>query len=559
VASEISVESTVKVVSRWLNSCQKHAGCAERPGFLPRRLLELPADGPPKPKLVETSALKLLSVPNYTTLSHCWGVPKLHAPPLRTTKSTYEARTRGIEWEHLPTVFRDAIVLTRALGCRYLWIDSLCIVQDDEQDWIEQSALMADIYSYGYLNIAAAATKGPSGSLFHERQELVCFNADRVPQFQPNTTHVVPPPAATIAPVQVRRSHQHTHACVLGHMLNGGDAICPLLRRGWVFQERLLSRRTVFFANSEMLWQCQERTCCECGGVENDAAVSLRLGHAEPAVPRVQGSAGIEDEKIQQRFAAVTGGRCSAQQVRDLWHDVVQQYSVTRLTQESDRPYAVAGIARRMHEATGDTYLAGLWLEDLPRGLLWYGLLLWSHGAWRRPGRPTWSWMSRAEPAGGGAPWLKNACTEDFQADSRLRVVAEGTFCSPKVGNAFGDVLDGQLRLEAAILPAVVEVIPQCSPRPIQHKLQFEGRVRDRYRQEARLDCPFDETEVIRTGDVVHCALIGADKSSLGVDVERLLVLRAGEGRPGVYQRVGIAEHSPGLFAEAPVAVATIV
>lgn len=93
------------------------------------------------------------SIPDYITLSYCWGVPGRDVPPPRTTRDTYGSMTKGIEWSDVPTLFQDAILLTRALGCRYLWADSLCIVQDDEQDWIEQSATMADVYSHGYITL----------------------------------------------------------------------------------------------------------------------------------------------------------------------------------------------------------------------------------------------------------------------------------------------------------------------------------------------------------------------------------------------------------------------
>ncbi len=384
------------------------------------------------------------SIPDYITLSYCWGVPGRDVPPPRTTRDTYGSMTKGIEWSDVPTLFQDAILLTRALGCRYLWADSLCIVQDDEQDWIEQSATMADVYSHGYLNIAAAAATSPSASLFHERQQFIGIPGPGIAaEFGPMTTHAINPPAATTtAPVHVRRSHAHVHACVFSHTSNGSHIVAPLLHRAWVFQERLLSRRTVFLTASEMLWQCQQCLRCECGDLDSYSATLPRMKQA-----RAESKGPLSEEgfygRIQHGLAEIASGWCSVQQARDLWPDVARQYSFLALMRESDRPYAAAGLARRIQEVTGDTYLAGLWLEDLPRGLLWTGLALWSKTVRRIPGIPSWSWMSRNDPEAGGVPWMRNTHTNDFRLDLRLRVIAEGTFCLTKAGDEFGAILDG--------------------------------------------------------------------------------------------------------------------
>ncbi len=432
-------------------------------------------------------------------------------PPPRTTKDTYGLRTEGLEWSDLPILFQDAILLTRALGCRYMWADSLCIVQDDEQDWIEQSATMADVYSHGYLNIAAAAAMNPSASLFHERQEFIGKPGPGASaESGPMITHAINPQTIAItAPVHVRRSHAHAHACVFSNA-NGRHVVGPLLRRAWVFRERLLSRRTVFFTLSEMLWQCRECLRCECGDMDSYSATLPRIKQA-----RADSKGPVSEEEfygeIQQGFAGIASGQCSVQQARDLWPEVARQYSILALTRESDRPYAVAGLARRIQEVSGDTYLAGLWLEDLPRGLLWIGIPLWSETARRRPGIPSWSWMSRDTLEAGGVPWVWNKHTNDFRPDPRVRVIVEGTFCSKKAGDEFGATVDGQVQLAAAMRCAVV--MPDKTRGANQFKLRFDDQDRRRLWHMVRLDCAFDEKEPVRLGDVVHCVMLGVEPS----------------------------------------------
>ena len=570
MTNDTDVKSAANMLARWLDGCKNHPACSGPPAKLPRRLIDLSLAG--LPRLVETNTIETTSVlPSYTTLSYCWGVPDRDAPPPRTTKATYESRTKGIEWAELPILFQDAMLLTRALGCRYLWADSLCIIQDDKQDWIEQSATMADVYSLGYLTIAAVAATSPSASLFDERQAFVGHYYPherariRVPaEFGPMATHAVDAPSATLAPVHVRHSHENTHGCVLASGGQRWSVATPLLTRAWVVQERLLSRRIVFFTGSEMLWQCQEGFRCECGDMDGFSAVLPRMQQARAEYQGIRPLDWRPEDrfigKIQQTLARLASGGCSAQQGRDLWPAVVKQYSNLALTRESDRPYAIAGVARRIQEATGDTYLAGLWLEDLPRGLLWTALPLRSTKGRRRPGVPSWSWMSRDDPDARGRPWTLNSCTDNFRTDPRLTVVVEGTFCSKKKGDEFGAVVDGQVRLEAAMRRAVVT---EPDDKLDGHfTLAFGDQDRGAAWHDVNLDCAFDETEPVRWGDVVYCVLLGTDNRGGWIREEspgRALILREAEGRQGAYRRVGVSNHPLDLFAEAPVVVVTII
>ncbi len=92
----------------------------------------------------------------YIALSHCWGGK---ISPLLTTE-TLEPFQNRLSYAALPANFRDAIVITRELGIRYLWIDSLCILQDSKQDWQQESKMMAAIYRDSTLTISAMASSG---------------------------------------------------------------------------------------------------------------------------------------------------------------------------------------------------------------------------------------------------------------------------------------------------------------------------------------------------------------------------------------------------------------
>jgi hypothetical protein len=164
-ASRISADTAsyaayVRVVD-WLRECrEKHTKCrASYEPALPSRVLDLV-------KLDQTSTIKLLETGGmrgeYVCLSHCWGNAQL----ITTERKTLELRKAGIPWDALSKTFQDAIVFTRCLQVRYLWIDSLCIIQDDQDDWRREAANMASIYENAWLTIAATKSSGGAGGCF---------------------------------------------------------------------------------------------------------------------------------------------------------------------------------------------------------------------------------------------------------------------------------------------------------------------------------------------------------------------------------------------------------
>ncbi|KAF2122646.1 heterokaryon incompatibility protein-domain-containing protein, partial [Lophiotrema nucula] len=119
---------------------------------LPLRVIDVgPRESTNDPRLVDTTGF---SKGHWVALSHCWGDLEFH--PLKTTRANVNEHMRSIPFSTLPKTFVDAIVVTRALSLRYLWIDSLCIIQDDEEDWRTQSREMGVIYEHAVLTVAAS-------------------------------------------------------------------------------------------------------------------------------------------------------------------------------------------------------------------------------------------------------------------------------------------------------------------------------------------------------------------------------------------------------------------
>jgi hypothetical protein len=236
--------SSSALALKWISKCDKyHKNCKAtgNKNFLPSRLIDVGDKSSVDPSLLITAnSFNLLVGAKYVTLSHCWGsieIKKLENANLADMK-------KAIVESSLPQTFQDAIRVTRELGVRYLWIDSLCIIQDSWEDWFQESSRMGDIYSNSYCTISATGAEDGSMGLFLDRK---------------------PPPVAKSSIYisarwdgQVhRKSYKHTGT--LNHdtkMWEREVDSAPLNQRAWVFQERFLSHRNLMFGRNCLFWEC---------------------------------------------------------------------------------------------------------------------------------------------------------------------------------------------------------------------------------------------------------------------------------------------------------------
>ncbi|KAF7931981.1 uncharacterized protein EAE97_009002 [Botrytis byssoidea] len=163
-----NTSQSIPLIKEWLSACQRlHPECkSQRPDFVPTRLIDLQAG---RPKLCLGSLIEENDL-QYATLSHCWGAPEKRYPTL--TKSTLLNYLSRIDMDELPKTFQDAIEVCRELEIRYIWIDSLCIVKDDIEDWTRESFTMANVYGSCLLNIAASSSIHGSQGCFFNRSDV---------------------------------------------------------------------------------------------------------------------------------------------------------------------------------------------------------------------------------------------------------------------------------------------------------------------------------------------------------------------------------------------------
>ncbi|CAM1503023.1 Fc.00g077990.m01.CDS01 [Cosmosporella sp. VM-42] len=468
--SPIGYATTIK---KWLQEClDNHSTCQQfatvtKPKPLPKRVLDLSND---KVVLIETGLREDL----YVALSHCWGKEQI----LITTKETMADRMRDIPFETLPSTFQDAVLITRALGLRYLWIDSLCIIQGDVRDWEDQSAKMADIYTGCYLNIATTRSSsgkegflGPRWTSRNTWDWVRHFNAAAsssagepesryrkcaVESYAVSNHDDVDRYASSDLKVRltVNASHDSMQTFRWIYMYK---VEAPLIQRGWVYQERNLSPRTVHFHSNEMMWDCPDMQRCECSTLN-----SLEIGG---------------DGWSASKSRISTMSSLGQSQVHGLWRTVVEDYCLLDLTYESDRLPALGGLATKFFEhMPKDEYLAGLWKSSLGRDLLWK---VDSESAakvsrrWQLGDKtpPSWSWASLVYGQGRhGISWefetkpklAKFAETFTYKQDPRFSLTkASCSFTSP---SQFGNVSGGSITVTGAM--CAIAVINETAPIP---------------------------------------------------------------------------------------------
>jgi hypothetical protein len=428
-------------------------------------------------KLVQTNTLDPDT--QFMCLSHCWGSLR---PDCITVKDTYARNTEEITWKGAPKTLRDAVRMTRRFKIQYIWIDSLCIVQDDEQDWRDESVRMATIYDNAYLTLAATGSSDGSGGLFHEQKAPYKWKRVTYTDRKGVTTHVY-----------ARQAFNHLQHLSAESLLqtNKGTEF-PLMRRAWVFQERRLSPRVLHFTQNEAMWECREGLACECSTGRNTIKQKyfFRLFEHRSALDH-SNTRGYKAEKY-----LLTDKE---------WYRGIAEFSEMALTKGTDRLPAISGMAKqtkRWHD--GDTYLAGLWKGALIKDLLWSTSSKPS-GRNPRPAEwqgPSWSWAS-----------IDDAVKHDVRTDRKsvikhtTKIVSVST--SPVGTDPTGEVNNGTIEIEE---PAVMMRLVYTNSSDKRYSFIS---VKDKERKWNHVFCPDYDFKApgghrIEDGATVHCIrLIG--------------------------------------------------
>ncbi|KAG7076122.1 HET-domain-containing protein [Colletotrichum scovillei] len=414
--------SCIKRLTEWVWGCaSNHPGCCSPgPRSLPTRLIKVGEMRDEIARLVMSD--KLPSTTSYIALSYCWGPPSVSKPQLITTTATLADRQTKIPLAEMPSTIRDAVVFARHMGIDYIWIDALCIIQDDAEDWATEAALMFAVYRHATLTLVAAAGD-TSHSGFLQRTSagpsvLVPFESKKG-QGRVSGTYVL----------SGLNEHRTWDADYPSHMHTRAWAT-----RAWTYQEDLMSTRVLYFDNHTSYFRCQTERRLEHSSKIYDNV--QKWHHLLSPAPK-----DISPTKAKER----------RESLYERWKDLIIEYTRRKLTVSDDKFSALSGLARTFSSALGDEYVAGLWKDDLVRGMLWNTVMQPSKPkAWRAP---SWSWASSdAEIA-----WDLRFSLPLIQKCSIENIHIEAAGSDP-----FGRLESAWIELRAVCVPVVLRPVQQA-------------------------------------------------------------------------------------------------
>ncbi|KAH9993139.1 heterokaryon incompatibility protein-domain-containing protein [Xylariaceae sp. FL0662B] len=317
----------VSISQRWLSYCQRfHSSCGGREAVeMPTRVIDL--GEPPT-----ATDLKLFVTQGcygrYAALSYSWGDGVRHKVKLK--KDTVKPFMEAIPESEMTLAHREAIQIARELGYRYIWIDALCIIQGDKEDWAREAVKIVNVYGNAELTIVAGRSN------------------NSLDGFLSYTSKPSPPPSRI--PYSILHTDTPNEAYCYIH-LPRSRVTGPVDKRAWCFQESLLSRRMIIYGEEQLSFQCRERKDHEDGSYDN---FKRGVGDRYDLSTDDLAERGLTEADVLKR-----------------WYELSRMYAVRDLYDPTDVFAALSGVATRFQRALGCRYLAGLWENDMIRGLLW--------------------------------------------------------------------------------------------------------------------------------------------------------------------------------------------
>ncbi|KAL0941935.1 het domain containing protein [Colletotrichum truncatum] len=370
--------ATVSLIKLWLKKCEieHQCGISNCPLSMPSMVLQVS----------DQDVVRLIKVPpttkeRYIALSYCWGKK---AQKVLLTKETMSRLTSGISPQELDSTIRDSIIVARELGFEFLWVDALCILQDDEHFKTKELRRMDDIYRHASFTIVASAAAGVGEGFLKKR-------ASTIDTFLPVAGN-----SRVVFELKAERGTDGPSQQVPVYLRPDKlDEVEPWYNRAWTLQEALFSGRRLQYRANQTTWicYCSKEKLQECDGWAGG------IGHTY---------LNFCDGGALGKVMEVLWGRQDIPQhdvLLEYWYDLVEIYTSREMTYQRDRLPAISGIAREFSSILKEKYLFGLWKSGLATGLVWSlqspRLGLHPDSGTSPMGAPSWSWGS----AGGSVQW----------------------------------------------------------------------------------------------------------------------------------------------------------
>ena len=321
-----------------------------------------------------------------------------------STTDTIDAHLKTLP-EQLPQSIQDAIFVARGLRIQFLWVDSLCILQDSATDKATEIGKMRTIFRNSTVTIAAASARTVYDGFLEPRiPPTACKLRLCCPDGSMGSISLTP--------------HQYYNAMRE-----------PINSRAWTMEERILSPRVLVFGQKEMSWQCQTDLSKSTTGFHPALTEGCKRLPSYVFDPPSLSKSTVDKKTLFDRAL--------------LWIDLVEEYTRRELTHEKDKLIAISGIAAQLELAWEDTYVAGLWRTSLIHHLAWSRHRVPSKN-YHPPTTyraPSWSWASIDGPVG-------LMMLEEVDAE-----LIEHSISPKRASAPLGQVTGGKIVLPAARIP----------------------------------------------------------------------------------------------------------
>ena len=482
----------------------------------------------------------------YVTLSHKWGNVEF----VHLTEATLSRFEEGIDLNDLPETFQHAIDFSCRLGVRYIWIDSLCILQDSERDWLYQSAQMDQVYNNSLCNISATAAENSKEGLYCDRQDRQVW----VDQINLKTDGIPGRLDTT--------SRQECTILDLSFWEQNVDE-APVNKRGWVLQERLMAPRVLHFCHDQIAWECWEKDYAESRPdrlplLQVKAGSVLDGSRLKGMVPRIDGKRLREGRLPKTKYGELIDidthmiPEEPSIYCYELWKRVVEVYSKTHLTKPTDKLIALAGIAktmsRRIFNEKDEEYVAGMFRRHLESQLLWRvdpavenGRFLFHSVRPEIYRAPSFSWAAVDTVRG-----IRYADATDYgdASEDDVLIKVEKVKLQLKTDDRFGMVIGGYLILKGRLKDIVVVESQRKGYTKYHWQLVKDGKILDEAYKMIYLDSPkSDGPDIIGHNKRIFCLPAARDRTTSPRELICLL-LQAVPGELGTFRRIGLTKIS---------------
>ncbi|KAI1457873.1 HET-domain-containing protein [Annulohypoxylon moriforme] len=475
----------------------------------PTRLIDISNDSPASCRLIDTRSDATFlnsSGISYVALSYCWGSQNATTQQFKTEKHSLNDRLNGFKFDEVPPILCDAILVTRALNIRYLWMDAVCIIQDDLEDWEKESSRMSVVFQNAALTICTPASASCQQGFL--ARDWITTSI----KYQSEINKAISGSYILRLIGEVTSPNDAAVNCFYFSIYHSHWA-----RRGWVLQEYELSQRVAIFGRTKLHAVSEV-------GLQSETCDSLSL--------QARGKKSVYYQQHWDHWDKYT-----------TWTDLVANYSQRKLSRRSDKLPAISGLASRSLDSSSNRYLAGHMILHID--LFWISVTLKLHRDSRLTREqlvdslqfqdpyiaPSWSWASREyqiafQDESFGV--IQNSRLPQIKAE--CNIVRAST--SLKGSNPYGAVSNGIIVMSSIVVPLALRIVP-LGTMEVEH-----GPWQENKNGGYVADISFDWNTFEHTGrfDGLSLVLLGSRKIEENFNWDGLRITYSIEGGRKIYK-----------------------